>query len=370
MYDFSKMQCYLDSLVQTGLPGCSAAVYLHGEPVFSYCTGYADQEKTKPVTENDIYYIYSCTKPITVVAAMQLVEQGKLGLDDPVCRYLPEYADAYYLQDGKPVTVGEMMTVRHLFTMSAGLDYDLNSEPIRAARERYGNDITTRQMVSAFAQKPLLFKPGERSHYSLCHDVLAAIIEVVSGQNFGKYLREHIFAPLGMLNTGFFPLKAQFARMADQYQYCASGIVRRDKTNNFQLAAKYESGGAGLFSTLTDYGRFAAAMSCSGQAVDGTRILQKKTVDLIRTPQKPGFGENSWYHMPGYEYGLGVRTRIVRSGDQCSYLGEFGWDGSAGAHVLMDPTVQVALVYMQHVHDCPHFPYVRLQELCYEALKL
>ena len=157
MYDFSKLQGYLDSLIQSGVPGCSAAIYLHGEPVFSYCTGYADQEKTRPTAPDDIYYIYSCTKPVTVAAAMQLVEQGILGLDDPVCRYLPEYADAYYLQDGKPVTVGETMTVRHLFTMSAGLDYDLTSEPIRTAQERYGSGITTRQMVAAFVQKPLLF---------------------------------------------------------------------------------------------------------------------------------------------------------------------------------------------------------------------
>ena len=368
MYDFSKLQGYLDSLIQSGVPGCSAAIYLHGEPVFSYCTGYADQEKTRPTAPDDIYYIYSCTKPVTVAAAMQLVEQGKLGLDDPVCRYLPEYADAYYLQDGKPVTVGETMTVRHLFTMSAGLDYDLTSEPIRTAQERYGSGITTRQMVAAFVQKPLLFKPGTQMQYSFCHDVLAVIVEIVSGKHFREYLREQIFTPLGMSDTGFFPTKEHFARMADQYQ--KAGAVRREKTNDFQLSAKYESGGAGLFSTLTDYGRFAAAMSCGGQAADGTRILKTETVDLIRTPQKPGFGENNWYCMPGYEYGFGVRTRIIRSGGRCSYPGEFGWDGAAGAHVLMDPTVQVALVYMQHAHDCPHPPYARLQELCYETLEL
>lgn len=368
MYDFSKLQGYLDSLIQSGVPGCSAAIYLHGEPVFSYCTGYADQEKTRPTAPDDIYYIYSCTKPVTVAAAMQLVEQGKLGLDDPVCRYLPEHADAYYLQDGKPVTVGETMTVRHLFTMSAGLDYDLTSEPIRTAQERYGSGITTRQMVAAFVQKPLLFKPGTQMQYSFCHDVLAVIVEIVSGKHFGEYLREQIFTPLGMSDTGFFPTKEHFARMADQYQ--KAGAVRREKTNDFQLSAKYESGGAGLFSTLTDYGRFAAAMSCGGQAADGTRILKTETVDLIRTPQKPGFGENNWYCMPGYEYGFGVRTRIIRSGGRCSYPGEFGWDGAAGAHVLMDPTVQVALVYMQHAHDCPHPPYARLQELCYETLEL
>lgn len=368
MYDFSKLQHYMDQIYVDGVPGCSIAVYLHGKPVFSHCSGYADQERIRPVKEDDIYYIYSCTKPITVAAAMQLVEQGKLGLDDPVCRYLPEYADAYYMEDGKPMTVGETMTVRHLFTMSAGLDYDLNSEPIQKARERCGDSITTRQMVAAFVQKPLLFKPGTQMQYSFCHDVLAAIVEVVSGQRFGDYLREHIFMPLGMSDTGFFPSKAQFARMADQYQ--GAGAVRRDKTNDFQLSAVYESGGAGLFSTLTDYGRFAAAMSCGGQAADGTRILKAETVDLIRTPQKPGFGENNWYCMPGYEYGFGVRTRVARCGDRCSNLGEFGWDGCAGAHVLADPAAQVAIVYMQHAHDCPHPPYARLQELTYETLDL
>ena len=317
MHDFSELMSYTDSLVEKGIPGCCIAFYFHGEPVFSHCAGYSDFERTKPITENDIFYIYSCTKPVTVAAAMQLVEQGRLGLDDPVCRYLPEYADAYYMNDDERVAVGDTMTIRHLFTMSAGLDYDLKSKPIFDMRERSENTADTRRMVAAFVQKPLLFKPGERLEYSLCHDVLAAVVEIVACQSFGDYLRENIFKPLGMSNTGFFPSKEQFTRMAAQYHN--AGAVRMDKVNEFRLSERYESGGAGMFSTLTDYGRFAAAMSCGGKAPDGTRILKSETVDLIRTPQT---------------------LRRHRRGRR-------------------PPDLR---------HDCPNPPYAKLQELVYKAL--
>ena len=377
MHDFSKVQQYLDELVKKGVPGCGVKVYLRGEPVYTYCAGYADQEKTRPTTENDLYNLYSCTKPVTVAAVMQLVEQGKLGLDDPVCHYLPEYAEAYIMRDGEKEPVGTAMTVWHLLTMSAGLDYDLNNPAIQAVRERYGDAVTTRQLVSAFVQKPLLFWPGDRFLYSLCHDVLGALIEVVSGQSFGEYLRENIFAPLEMNDTGFALLPGQLARMADQY--CIDGeqkIVPMDKQYNVhRLAPRYESGGAGLISSLENYGRFAAAMSCGGQATNGACILRSETVDLIRTSQVAGYKEKGSfpYHMRGYEYGLGVRTLVDRSDGQRSRIGEFGWDGAAGAHILMDPAVRIAIVYAQHVNDWPrlfwsmHEP---LRDLTYDALGL
>ena len=377
MTDFFEVRNYLDELVKRGVPGCSTAIYLNGESVFSYCAGYADHDKTRLTSESDIYYIYSCTKPVTVTAVMQLIEQNKLKFEDPVCRYLPEFAEAYYLSEDLPVKVGTSMTIWHLLTMSAGLDYDINGSHIRAARERYGDDATTRQIVSSFVEKPLTFKPGQQFLYSLCHDVLAAIVEVVSGKSYGEYLRENIFDPLGMNDTGFFPTEAQFSRMSDQY--CMDGnqkITLMEKSQNVhRLAPKYESGGAGLFSTLTDYGSFAAAMSCGGQSIDGTRILKPETIDLIRTSQVSGFEKkNSFpYHMQGYEYGLGVRTLVDRGNGQPSSIGEFGWDGAAGAFILMDPAVRVAIVYMQHVNDWPclfgsmHEP---LRDLSYKALGL
>ncbi len=379
MGDFSQLHAYLEQLHrEKGVPGCAVAVYRHGEPVYSACVGYADRAQTRPTAESDLYFLYSCSKPITVTAAMQLVEQGKMDLDDPVCRYLPEYAAAYYLQDGQPVAVGDTMRLRHLFTMSAGLTYSLNTEAIRAVRKQTGNAATTRQMVAAFIREPLSFPPGQQFQYSLCHDVLAAVVEVVSGLRFGDYLQEHIFRPLGMTDTGFFPTPAQYARIADQYTVNnEKQIVPVAKQNaGFQLSAQYESGGAGLVSSLTDYGRFAAAMACGGQAANGARLLRPETVDQMRTQQMNSYVMHNTFSCAagaGYGYGLGVRTLIDRSAGQRSCLGEFGWDGAAGSYILMDPTPQVAIVYTQHVLNWPsrfgamHIP---VRDLTYEALGL
>lgn len=379
MDKFAQIRAYMEQLHQEkGLPGCAVAVYRHGKPVYSTCVGYADRAHTRPTAENDLYFLYSCSKPITVTAAMQQVEQGKMDLDDPVCRYLPEYAEAYYMRDGQPVPVGDTMRLRHLFTMSAGLTYDLNTDAIRAVREQTGNAATARQMAAAFIREPLSFPPGQQFQYSLCHDVLAAVVEVVSGQHFGEYLQEHIFRPLGMTDTGFFPTPEQYSRIADQYAVDTKQQIAPIAKENvaLQLSARYESGGAGLVSSLTDYGRFAAAMSCGGQAADGTRLLRPETVDLMRTQQIGSCGMPNSFSCSsgaGYSYGLGVRTLIDRSAGQRSSLGEFGWDGIAGSYILMDPTPQVAIVYTQHVLGWPsrfgaiHIP---LRDMTYEALGL
>lgn len=197
MADFSKLKAYIDKMhEQWHTPCCDVAVFYKGEAVYRYMIGHADVNKTRPVSADTLYWQYSCSKPITVAAAMQLVEQGKLILDAPVARYLPEYADAYYLKDGEEHKVGDTLTVRHLFTMSAGLNYNLTSDGVLWARDTYGGNATTRELAAAFIRVPLDFAPGDRFQYSLCHDVLAAIVEVVSGQRYGDYLREHIFAKL------------------------------------------------------------------------------------------------------------------------------------------------------------------------------
>ncbi len=364
--DFSALQAYVDALhAKQGVPGCRVIVYHHGKPVYSHTAG--------AVGEDTLYNLYSCTKPVTATAAMQLVEQGSLRLDAPVADYLPEYAEAYVLEDGQRVTVGDLMTVRHLFTMSAGLTYLVNTPAIRALQEACP-DATTRQMVATFVEEPLAFRPGARFNYSLCHDVLAAVVEVASGEGFGAYLQGHIFAPLGMDDIGFFPTEEQLGRLATQYMIDENTQVVPAGYNTigrYRLSTRYQSGGAGLFATADSYGRFAAAMSCGGGP-----LLRPETVDLLRAEQLGGYvmdNEFSCAAGEGYGYGLGVRTLVDRSAGQRSYLGEFGWDGAAGSYILMDPTPQVAIVYTQHVlgwparFGCMHAP---IRDLTYEALEL
>lgn len=377
--DLVLLREHIDKLhTQDGVPGCGVAVYHHGQPVFSYTTGYADAAQTRPVDEKTLFNLYSCSKPITVAAAMQLVERGLLGLDDPVAKYLPEYAGAYVIEDGQRVTVGDTMTIRHLFTMSAGLTYDLSAPAILALREK-DPDASTRQMVSALIEAPLAFRPGDRFNYSLCHDVLGAVIEVVSGQTFGDYLREHIFTPLGMTDIGFHATAQQLPRFTAQFSSPAGAVpapTGDDTIGAFRLSKNYESGGAGLFASLETYGRFAAAMACGGVSADGARILRSETVDLIRSPQLDKVVRNDTFGCSGgagYGYGLGVRTLVRRDGGQRSSIGEFGWDGAAGSYVLMDPAEQVAIVYLQAVFDWgSRFGdmHAAIRDLTYEGLGL
>lgn len=368
--DFGKLQAYMDDLHQRGVPGCDVIVYHEGEAVYRYIAGNTD--------ENTLYNLYSCSKPITATAAMQLVEQGKLGLDDPVAKYLPAYADAFVVEDGDKVVVGHTMTVRHLFTMSAGLTYNMGTPAICAVREANPN-ATTRQMVDAFVAEPLAFRPGEKFQYSLCHDVLAAVVEVASGQTYGEYLQQHIFAPLGITEMGFTPTEEQKQRIADQYvvDNGTKELIQTDKTvGGFRLSGRYESGGAGLFASTADYGRFAAAMSLGGVSADGTRILKAETVAMMQKPQLEEYVRNDAFGCaagPGYGYGLGVRTLVSRENGQRSHIGEIGWDGAAGSYILMDPDAKVAIVYTQHARNwparwgCMHAP---IRDSVYEALGL
>ena len=331
-----------------GIPGFDVQVMRNHEVLFRYSSGTSDKFRQKPVSPKDLYYIYSCTKPMTCAAALQLVEQGKLNLEDPVAKYLPAYSQAFLMRNGEKVPPKNTMTIRHLFTMSAGLDYAVAAKPIVDLVAANPN-ATTRQLAEAFVESPLSFEPGFQFQYSLCHDVLAAVVEVVSGLRFSDYLRENIWEPLGMQRVGFHPTEEQEKDLVWHFKYdkAAGAIVPKDNCNlRYRLSAAHESGGAGLFCSVDDYALFADAMACGGVGKTGNRILKPETIDLMRTDQNGRYtkkeedptGENS-----GYNYGLGVRTLVDKSNGQRSALGEFGWDGAAGAYTLMDPTYGISI---------------------------
>lgn len=378
MRDFSFLDAYIDQVHQDKqAPACGVIVSRGHEVLHWYGAGMA--QKQKPITENTLFWLYSCTKPITVVAAMQLVESGKMGLDDLVSRYLPEYADAFLLKNKERYQTKKPMCIRHLFTMSAGLTYDIHTLPIQMLLKKEGPAASTRRVVSAFVQSPLSFEPGTQYQYSLCLDVLAAVVEVVSGQSFGEYLKKHIFIPLGMENTGFWPTADQQLQFADQYTVDTKVHEMKITPCNIgglRISNSYESGGAGLFSCGGDFARFARAMACGGVGDTGERILRSETIDLMRTPQIGSYVMNNTFSCAagvGYSYGLGVRVLVDRSAGQRSSLGEFGWDGAAGSYILVDPTTQISIVYMQHTLNWPEWfglLHAPVRDLSYVALGL
>ena len=374
MPNFDALAEHLNSLHERKVPGCSVTVYQDGKKVFGYSAGYADEKCTRDFSTDTPVFLFSCTKPITATAAMQFVENGKIGLDDQVCRYLPEYADAYITENGSKVVVGDKMTIRNLFTMSAGLSYDLHSEPIRELQksDRY-EKAGTREVVSVFPKAPLWFTPGERFNYSLCHDVLAAVVETVSGMKYGEYLKKNIFEPLEMNDTGFKMSSEQYNRASDLFSVNdEKDLVLCDKEiGEFLITPEYESGGAGLFSTAEDLGRFAAAMSMGGCSADGRRILNEQSIKLMTTPQYR-YDRGFTYGLPGYCYGLGVRVLESKSqGQRSSVGGEFGWDGAAGSFVLMDVISHTGIVYTQNVRGWPSLwlgMHIPVRDLSYDAL--
>ena len=367
--DFSRLTEYLDRLTEGRIPCCDLSIFLDGREIYRHFSGQA--HPGVPCDGTQAWWLYSATKPVTMTAAMQLIERGRLRLDAPVREYLPEFAHMLVREGDHLRRARTEMTVEHLMTMQAGLSYDTESPSIQKAQAALGPEASTRDLVAAIAREPLLYDPGTHYYYSLAHDVVGAIIEVVSWMRLSRYMRENLFDPLGLKRITFHPDGNALARATDKWVGLEDGsIVREDAAeNSYRLSDAYESGGAGLFATVDDYIRLFSALSTGGTAPDGTRILSQASIDALRRPRLTGASLCDFYlgHHPGYSYGLGVRTRLMPDRS----AGEFGWDGAAGACLWVDPRLHMAAFYAQHVRMCPGVYdeiHPRLRQLIYQGL--
>ena len=376
--DFSRLTAYMDTLRSVGVPGCDLAVYRDHEPLYRHAAGFRDPDNTLPMTGDETYCLYSGTKVFTTCAAMQLIGEGRVNLDDPVSDYLPAYARLMVREpDGSVRPAKRVMTLRHLMSMQSGLDYDLATPAMQRVIRETDGMATTRQLVDARAEDPLCFEPGTDFLYSTSHDVLAAVIEVVSGQRFGEYLKAHIFDPLGLETIGFRLKPKDEARLCAQYLFNGEkGVTElcHGDINNYRITPNYESGGAGLYADVKDYITFADALACGGTAKDGTRILAPEMLQLWSANQlgpKSRATFDAW-NRKGYSYGLGVRTRVDMTVGGRGQYGEFGWDGAAGVWAMIDPVNHLSAFYAMHVrsygysYDVIH-PTIR--NLIYEAAR-
>ena len=374
--DFTKLGEYMDSLHSVNVPGCDLVVYKDHEMLYRHMAGYRDEEKTLPVRGDEAYCLYSCTKVFTTCAVMQLVEKEKINLDDPVSRYLPAYANLRVKEGDTVVPAKRTMTIRHLLSMQSGLDYQTDTPAIRRVLSETGNRATTRQIVDALVEEPLSFEPGTNFLYSMSHDVLGAVIEVVSGQRFSDYLKEHIFDPLGLETIGFSLKEKDADRLCAQYEYDGETgklKVLPKKVMTYHISEPYESGGAGLLGDVRDYSIFVDALACGGTAADGTAILSPEMIQLWSANQLQPASRRSFdeWHRNGYSYGLGVRTRVDLTKGGPGSIGEFGWDGAAGGYAMIDPHRHLSAFYAMHVksygysYDVIH---PTLRSLIYEGL--
>lgn len=336
---FEKTKAFLDSFVEMGVPGFDFQVYKDGKPFFRYTGGYNDLENQIPINGNELYCIYSCTKPITVTAAMQLWEQGKFSLDDPLSDYLPAYKECVIQTENGPIAAKNPIYIRNLFTMTAGFAYNYRSEQMKKLLEQIPCP-TTRQVADALS-KDLIFEPGDHYHYSICHDVLGALIEVVSGERFQDYVKNHIFDPLGMTRSTMDPTEETLKEMAVTYQWDPETKTpfRRGITERF--GPNYISGGASCITTMDDYMKFAEAL-CRGE-----KLLKRSTIERMSTNQLTEHQIRTFtIHNMGY--GLGLWTPTPGQLRQ-----DFGWGGAAGALLAVDPGRGLSLVHLQHMHRAP-----------------
>ena len=354
--DFTPLTDFLKAQIRLGVPGCELIVCRRGEILYHECAGEASPEQR--------YLMYSCTKPVTVAAAMRLVERGTLRLEDPVSRYLPAFAGAYTLKDGARAPLSRPMTLWHLFTMTGGLNYDLRRPAVARLLAR-DPGASTVAVAQAMAEDPLDFESGGKFQYSLCHDVLAAVVEAATGQTFRSYVLSNVTGPLGMAHTDFWVPGETYENLAPLYSWTDERLRPASGLSDFVPSPYYYSGGAGLVSTAGDYIRFADELT------RGEALLSRATVDLIRSEQIPRLRETRSFDCncgPEYGYGLGVRTRVSLASGAPGNLGEFGWDGYAGADVLMDPASGLSFVYVQHVKNWPPkqgVTHVRVRDLLY-----
>ncbi len=374
---FTELKNYMDRLVsEYNTPGVDVIVYKEHEMLFRYYTSMSDIENNKKMNGEELYLIFSMTKMLTCTCALQLLEKGKYQLSDPVSKYLPEFekmkisSEENYAENINKIITGNTMgesvdvsydgyaknpiTIKDLFSMSAGLDYDLGADCIKNALAE--GKKTTRELVGAISETVLGFEPGTRFRYSLCHDVLGALVEIWSGKKFSEYMKENVLDPIGMKNTFFGVAKDNelLSKTAARYTFDENRrpvLLPLECIYNF--SDEYESGGAGLTSCTEDYALFLDAIACGGVAKSGNRILGSETIELMSTNHMTGKRVDDFYKVRnGYGYGLGVRVHVDSElSGSLSPLGEFGWDGAAGAFSMVDPKNKISLTYFQHIHN-------------------
>ena len=340
---FNRLTERLDSFLEMGTPGYDMCIYKDGECIYRHRNGFSDKENRIPMKGDELYYVYSVSKVITVTAALQLYEKGVFSLDDPLYKYIPEYREMLVRNgEGEPTPAKNHITVKDLFCMTAGFNYRMKGAAMLKFLDETEGRCPTRELARFMADAILDFEPGTKWQYSLCHDVLASFIELWTGERFGEYVKKNIFEPAGMTRSSFYLAPEDRHKLTPQYKYDYSTkeTALTDPTNCYGLWPEYESGGGGCVSTVEDMIRF-------GEALRTGKLLKQETIDLMTTNQI-GHCLDSFI-VEKYAYGLGVRCSI----DGNDGISDFGWGGAAGAGLWIDQKNRLTVFYAQHVLNSP-----------------
>lgn len=385
-----RVDLWMRRLVADGkLPGVSVTIARRGRTVWQCVHGLADVERGVPMTPDTVVRIYSMTKPLTSAAVMMLYEEGRFQLDDPVTRYLPALSDLRVLTGGsrgKMETVPAVrdITFRDLLTHTSGLTYGfMEATPVDALYRERGIDMHLSdrplgELIEEVGRLPLVAQPGDAWNYSIATDVLSHLVELISGRPFEIFLRERILEPLGMTETGFHVPEALLPRFAANYARGENGglkLIDDPLASRYRAPRPIASGGGGLVSTAHDYMRFCACMLNRGE-LDGTRLLGRKTVELMTTNHLRGdmadMGQSRFSESPFTGIGFGLGFSVMLDPAKAQILGtpgEYAWGGVASTAFWIDPAEEMAVLLLTQLTPSSTYPIRReLRILTYQAV--
>jgi CubicO group peptidase (beta-lactamase class C family) len=381
-----------EKYVSTGkLPGAMTLVARKGQIVHWGVQGHADKERGKKYADDTIFRIYSMTKPVASVALMMLLEEGKIGLDDPVHRYIKSWKGLGVYKAGnhgafQTGPTKRPMLVVDLLRHTSGLTYGFQERTnVDAAYRKFGigvfgdKQITLEEMVEHLATMPLEFSPGEAWNYSVSTDIVGYLVQVVSGQKFEDFVRERILKPLNMPDTDFYVKPENQKRFAANYAFAQGHTFLYDdpEKSSYLKPPVLVSGGGGLVSTMGDYYRFCR-MLIQGGELDGVRLLSPKTIQLMTANHLPGgrdlpsmsialFSEAGYN---GIGFGLGFSTTINAAETLMpGSLGDYSWGGAASTYFWIDPREELICIFMTQLLPSTTYNVRReLRTLVYSAI--
>jgi CubicO group peptidase (beta-lactamase class C family) len=381
----AQVSGYIRNEIVTGkIPGAILLIQQHGKPVYSENFGVRDIATELSMSAETIFRLYSMSKAVTSVAAMMLVEEGKIALEDPVSKFIPAFADLKVGvekrgEDGKTtlslVPLDRPITIEDLLRHTSGLTYGFYDDSLVSKlyekADLFNGDWTNDEFVERIAKLPLAEQPGTAWDYGQSVDVLGRIIEVVSGKSLYQFERERLLGPLGMSETAFYVADAAKRRLIAEPmpndRSLGSGLTIRDPMQ----VRRSQSGGAGMVGTVGDYARFAQ-MLLSGGTLDGHRYLKSETIALMTRdhigPETRVARNHAYYPGANSGFGLGfaVRTSVPPNTDWP--LGEFRWDGVAGTFFFIDPTDDMFAIFMVQTPSERGRIQLELKTLIYKAL--
>lgn len=375
-----------EAVEKDSIAGGSVAVIHKGETVYLEHFGYADRASGKKMSGDNLFRLFSLTKPITAAAAMLLLERGKIELRYPLKWFLPTFDNMQVLDEkglrpaDRDITLGDLLTMTSGISYPGGTPSGMKMGEVWGrqsdAYEKVGKPLPTRDFVLEMGNVPLAFTPGAKWEYGASADVMGAVIETVSGMKLSEFLKKEIFEPLGMNDTGFYIPEEKYHRLATPYVQTPEGnavYTNHDLCiTDYKTPPAFESGGAGLVSTIEDYSKFVKMLLGRGSA-NGVRILGRKTVELMASDcltdtQRAAL---EWDSMLGQGYGNFMR--VLKSPAAAGFngsAGEYGWDGMLGCYFCIDPKEELAFLYFvqQAYTGCTDFTR-RLQNVVWGALE-